>query len=139
MGPIAVAEHLAPYLPDHPVVPLGREKPCGTVSAAPWGSPSILPISWAYISIMGPDCLTEATKVAILNANYIMKRLEDVFPLLYSGQRGLVGHEGILDTRIFKKTTGIEVDDISKRLMDYGFHPPTVSFPVVGSLMVEST
>ncbi|MCH7874786.1 MAG: aminomethyl-transferring glycine dehydrogenase [Gemmatimonadetes bacterium] len=139
MGPIGVAEHLAPYLPDHPVVPLGREKPCGTVSAAPWGSPSILPISWAYIAMMGPDGLTEATKVAILNANYIMKRLEDVFPLLYSGQRGLVGHEGILDTRIFKKTTGIDVEDISKRLMDYGFHPPTVSFPVVGTLMVEPT
>ncbi|HUP19640.1 MAG TPA: aminomethyl-transferring glycine dehydrogenase, partial [Gemmatimonadota bacterium] len=109
MGPICVAAHLAPYLPDHPVVPLGIEKPCGTVSAAPWGSPSILPISWAYIRMMGPDGLAEATRVAILNANYLVKRLEDDYALLYAGPGGLVGHEGILDTRPFK-TAGVEVE-----------------------------
>ncbi len=138
MGPICVAAHLAPYLPDHPVVPLGIEKPCGTISAAPWGSPSILPISWAYIRMMGPDGLTEATRVAILNANYLTKRLEDAYGLLYAGPGGLVGHEGILDTRPFK-SAGVEVEDIAKRLMDYGFHAPTVSFPVPGTLMIEPT
>jgi glycine dehydrogenase len=139
MGPIGVAAHLAPYLPDHPVVPLGRPKSCGVISAAPWGSPSILPISWAYIAMMGARGLTEATKVAILNANYIARRLSDLYPVLYSGPGGLVAHECILDTRGFKQSAGIDVEDIAKRLIDYGFHPPTVSFPVAGTLMVEPT
>jgi glycine dehydrogenase len=139
MGPICVAKHLAPHLPDHPVIPLGIPKSCGTVSAAPWGSASILPISWAYIAMMGPDGLTEATSVAILNANYIMKRLEGHFEVLYTGAGGLVAHEGILDPRPVKQSAGIEAEDIAKRLMDYGFHPPTLSFPVHGTLMVEPT
>ncbi|MGH9048764.1 MAG: glycine dehydrogenase (aminomethyl-transferring), partial [Acidimicrobiia bacterium] len=139
MGPIGVAAHLAPHLPNHPVVDLGIAASCGTVSAAPWGTPSILPISWAYIAMMGWDGLAEATKVAILSANYIAKRLEEHYPLLYAGQHGLVAHECILDTRGFKASAGIEVEDIAKRLIDYGFHPPTVSFPVAGTLMVEPT
>jgi glycine dehydrogenase len=139
MGPIGVAPHLVPHLPDHPVVPLGHAASCGTVSSAPWGSPSILPISWAYIAMMGPDGLTEATKVAILNANYVAKRLEGHYGLLYSGHRGLVAHECILDTRPFKASAGVEVEDIAKRIIDYSFHPPTVSFPVAGTLMVEPT
>jgi glycine dehydrogenase len=139
MGPIAVAAHLAPFLPDHPVVPLGHAQSCGTVSAAPWGSPSILPISWAYISLMGQEGLVEATKVAILNANYIAKRLEGHYPLLYAGKNGLIAHECILDTRPFKASAGVDVEDIAKRIIDYGFHPPTVSFPVPGTLMVEPT
>jgi glycine dehydrogenase len=139
MGPICVAKHLAPHLPDHPVIPLGIPQSCGTVSAAPWGSASILPISWAYIAMMGPDGLTEATSVAILNANYIMKRLEGHFEVLYTGAGGLVAHEGILDPRPVKQSAGIEAEDIAKRLMDYGFHPPTLSFPVHGTLMVEPT
>ncbi|HEY2825745.1 MAG TPA: aminomethyl-transferring glycine dehydrogenase [Gemmatimonadales bacterium] len=138
MGPIGVAKHLAAFLPDHPVIPLGKRQSAGTVSAAPWGSSSILPISWAYIAMMGPDGLAEATKVAILNANYIARRLKGHIELLYSGERGLVAHECILDTRPFKQT-GIEVEDIAKRIIDYGFHPPTVSFPVAGTLMVEPT
>ena len=139
MGPIGVAAHLAPFLPDHPVIPLGIKRSCGTVSAAPWGSPSILPISWAYIAMMGPDGLTDATKLAILNANYIARRLAGHYGLVYSGKNGLIGHECILDTRPFKQSAGIEVEDIAKRLIDYGFHPPTVSFPVPGTLMVEPT
>ncbi len=139
MGPIAVASHLAPHLPDHPVVPLGHEAPCGTVSAAPWGSPSILPISWAYLALMGPDGLTEATQVAILNANYVAHRLKDHFPLVYSGTAGLIGHECILETRPFKRSAGVDVEDVAKRLIDFSFHPPTVSFPVPGTLMVEPT
>jgi glycine cleavage system P protein (glycine dehydrogenase) len=139
MGPIAVAAHLAPFLPDHPVVPLGHAQSCGTVSAAPWGSAAILPISWAYISLMGQEGLVEATEVAILNANYIAKRLEGHYPLLYAGANGLIAHECILDTRPFKASAGIEVEDIAKRIIDYGFHPPTVSFPVPGTLMVEPT
>jgi glycine dehydrogenase len=138
MGPIAVAEHLAPYLPTHPLVP-GPKTGSGTVSAAPWGSPSILPISWAYIRMMGPDGLTEATRYAILNANYIAKRLEGHYQLLYSGHSGLIAHECIIDFRPFKQTAGIEVEDVAKRLIDYGFHPPTVSFPVAGTLMIEPT
>jgi glycine cleavage system P protein (glycine dehydrogenase) len=138
MGPIAVARHLAPFLPDHPVVPLGHKQSAGTVSAAPWGSPSILPISWAYIALMGPDGLTEATRIAILNANYIARRLKGHYDLVYSGKTGLIGHECILDMRPFK-ATGIDVEDIAKRLIDYGFHPPTISFPVHGTMMVEPT
>ena len=139
MGPIGVAAHLVPFLPDHPVVPLGHAQSCGTISAAPWGSPSILPIPWAYIAMMGAEGLTDATRVAILNANYIAKRLEGHYPLLYSGHRGLVAHECILDTRPFKQSAGVEVEDIAKRIIDYSFHPPTVSFPVAGTLMVEPT
>jgi len=139
MGPIAVAPHLAAFLPDHPVVPLGIEKSCGTVSAAPWGSPSILPISWAYIAMMGPDGLTDATKLAILNANYIARRLAGHYELVYSGKNGLIAHECILDTRPFKASAGIDVEDIAKRLIDYGFHPPTISFPVPGTMMIEPT
>ncbi len=139
MGPIAVAAHLAPFLPDHPVIDLGHGQSAGTVSAGPWGSPSILPISWVYIQLMGHAGLAMATKIAILSANYIAKRLEGVYPCLYSGANGLIAHECILDTRIFKDTAGVEGEDIAKRLIDFGFHPPTLSFPVPGTLMVEPT
>ncbi|MGH7518899.1 MAG: aminomethyl-transferring glycine dehydrogenase [Gemmatimonadales bacterium] len=138
MGPICVAEHLAPFLPDHPIVHVGGAQSCGTVAAAPWGSATILPISWAYITLMGWDGLEQATKVAILNANYIAHRLKGHYELLYSGAHGLVAHECIIDTRPFK-SAGIEVEDIAKRIIDYGFHPPTVSFPVPGTLMIEPT
>ena len=139
MGPICVAEHLGPFLPDHPVVPLGHAQSCGTVSAAPWGSAAILPISWAYIAAMGRGGLAQATKVAILNANYIARRLAGHYNLLYSGQHGFVAHECIIDTRPFKQSAGVEVEDIAKRIIDYGFHPPTVSFPEAGTLMIEPT
>jgi len=142
MGPIGVAEHLVAHLPTHPVVDVGipLAESSGTVSSGPWGSPSILPISWAYIAMMGHDGLTQATKVAILSANYIAKRLQDGgYELLYAGQHGLVAHECIIDTRPFKASAGVDVEDIAKRLIDYGFHPPTVSFPVAGTLMVEPT
>ncbi|MGE4233654.1 MAG: aminomethyl-transferring glycine dehydrogenase [Bacteriovoracia bacterium] len=152
MGPIGVKSHLAPFLPSHPVVdPLTgqsdsgagtitkAENGLGPVSAAPWGSASILPISWAYIAMMGSSGLKHATQVAILNANYIAKRLESYFPVLYKAKNGLIAHECILDVRQFKESAGIEVDDIAKRLMDYGFHAPTMSFPVAGTLMVEPT
>jgi glycine dehydrogenase len=139
MGPIGVAAHLTPFLPDHPVVPQGHAQSCGTVSAAPWGSAAILPISYAYIALMGTDGLAEATKVAILNANYIARRLKGHFEVLYSGAHGLVAHECIVDMRPFKQSAGIEVEDIAKRIIDYGFHPPTVSFPVPGTLMIEPT
>ncbi|GAB4181405.1 MAG: aminomethyl-transferring glycine dehydrogenase [Coleofasciculaceae cyanobacterium] len=139
MGPIGVASHLQPFLPGHSVVELGGKHCIGAISAAPWGSASILPISWMYIAMMGADGLTEATKVAILNANYIARRLEAYYPVLYKGTSGLVAHECILDLRQLKKSAGIEVDDIAKRLMDYGFHAPTVSWPVPGTIMVEPT
>ncbi|MGK2961383.1 MAG: aminomethyl-transferring glycine dehydrogenase, partial [Gemmatimonadaceae bacterium] len=139
MGPIGVAKHLMPFLPGHAVVPQEGRETIGAVSSAPWGSSSILPISHAYIRLMGGDGLTYATKVAILNANYIAKRLEQHFPILYKGAHGTVAHECIVDTRVVKGTTGIEVEDIAKRLMDYGFHAPTVSFPVAGTLMIEPT
>jgi glycine dehydrogenase len=139
MGPIGVAAHLSPFLPDHPVVPLGHALSSGTISAAPWGSSSILPISWVYVRLMGGEGLTWATKVAILAANYIARRLEGHYDVLYAGPGGLVAHECILDTRPFKQSAGVEVEDIAKRLIDYGFHPPTVSFPVPGTLMVEPT
>jgi glycine dehydrogenase len=135
VGPIGVAEHLVEFLPGHNVINLGGENPIGAVSAAPWGSASILTISWMYIAMMGPDGLTEATKFAILNANYISKRLEKHFPTLYRSH-GLVAHECILDLRAFKATTA---EDVAKRLMDYGFHAPTLSWPVAGTLMVEPT
>ena len=139
MGPICVAAHLAPFLPGHPVVPIGGENATGAVSAAPWGSASILPISYLYIRMMGSEGLTKATKVAILNANYIAKRLEGHYEVLYKGRSGTVAHECILDTRPLKQSAGVDVEDIAKRLMDYGFHAPTVSFPVAGTLMVEPT
>jgi glycine dehydrogenase len=139
MGPIGVASHLQPFLPGHSVVELGGKHCIGAISAAPWGSASILPISWMYIAMMGAEGLTEATKVAILNANYIARRLEAYYPVLYHGKSGLVAHECILDLRQLKKSAGIEVEDIAKRLMDYGFHAPTVSWPVPGTIMVEPT
>ncbi|WP_374166674.1 aminomethyl-transferring glycine dehydrogenase [Arcticibacter sp. MXS-1] len=138
MGPIGVAKHLVPYLPGHAVVDIQREKSIPAVSAAPWGSASILLISHAYIAMMGAEGLRNATRYAILNANYIKSRLEQHYPVLYSGSQGRCAHEMILDCRAFKNF-GIEVTDIAKRLMDYGFHAPTVSFPVAGTLMVEPT
>src|SRR5713101_7468276 len=137
MGPICVARHLAPYLPGHPVVRVGGEEAIGPISAAPWGSASILLISWAYIKLMGGEGLTQATKIAILNANYIAKRLGPHFPVLYVGKNGTVAHECILDVRKVKRDASVEVEDVAKRLMDYGFHAPTTSFPVIGTLMVE--
>ena len=147
VGPVAVRSHLAPYLPSHPVVPsAGPQRSesiagplVGPVSAAPYGSASILTIPWAYISMMGPEGLARATHVAILNANYIAKRLAGAYPVLYTGRDGLVAHECILDLRPITKDTGVTVDDVAKRLIDYGFHAPTMSFPVAGTLMVEST
>ncbi|WP_370588021.1 aminomethyl-transferring glycine dehydrogenase [Trichocoleus sp. FACHB-591] len=139
MGPIGVMPHLVPFLPGHAIVPIGSEQGIGAIASAPWGSPSILPISWMYIALMGGTGLTKATQVAILNANYIAKRLEPYYPGLYKGKNGLVAHECILDLRQFKRTADIEVDDIAKRLIDYGFHPPTVSWPVPGTIMVEPT
>jgi glycine dehydrogenase len=136
MGPIGVVEHLVDYLPDHPVVNLGGEQPIGLISGAPWGSPNILPISWMYIATMGAAGLKSATEYAILNANYISRKLEEYFPTLYKGDSGLVAHECILDLRAFKKTTA---EDVAKRLMDFGFHAPTLSWPVAGTLMVEPT
>ena len=136
VGPIGVAEHLVGFLPGHAVVNLGGEDPVSAVSAAPWGSASILPISWVYIAAMGGPGLTEASAYAILNANYIAQRLEKFFPVLYRGQGGLVAHECILDLRQFKSIT---VEDVAKRLMDYGFHAPTISWPVPGTMMVEPT
>ncbi len=139
MGPIGVQAHLARFLPKHPVVDMGGAEGIGPVSSAPWGSPSILPISWVYIATMGAQGLTDATTAAILNANYIASRLDPYYPVLYKGAHGFVAHECILDLRALKKSAGIEVDDVAKRLMDYGFHAPTVSFPVAGTMMVEPT
>jgi glycine dehydrogenase len=139
MGPIGVGAHLAKFLPGHPVVAVGGEQGIGAVSAAPWGSASILLISWAYIAMMGPAGLKRASEMAVLNANYVAERLHAEFPVIYRGKRGRVAHECILDTRPVKRTAGIEVDDIAKRLMDYGFHAPTMSFPIAGTLMVEPT
>jgi glycine dehydrogenase len=139
MGPIGVAAHLAPYLPGHPVVAgVGGAQAIGAVSAAPWGSPLILPISWAYIAMMGGQGLTLATQVAILNANYMAHRLADHYDILYTGHGDRVAHEFIIDLRDFKDV-GITVDDIAKRLMDYGFHAPTMSWPVAGTMMIEPT
>lgn len=139
MGPIGVASHLASFLPSHPVVATGGARGIGPVSSAPWGSASILVIPWAYMAMMGGEGLTHATKIAILNANYMAQRLSPYFSVLYKGLKGGVAHEFILDMRNFKASAGIEVEDIAKRLMDYGFHAPTVSFPVPGTLMIEPT
>ncbi len=142
MGPIGVAEHLKLFLPSHPLFGVNgvpNSEGAGPVSAAPWGSASILPISWMYITMMGGEGLRRATQVAILNANYIAHRLRPHFPVLYQGRKGFVAHECIFDFRQFKESAGIEVEDVAKRLMDYGFHAPTVSFPVMGTIMVEPT
>ena len=140
VGPVAVRAHLAPFLPNHPLqATAGPATSPGPVSAAPWGSAGILPITWAYIRMMGADGLTAATTTAILSANYIATRLNEYFPVLYTGGRGLVAHECILDLRTITKETGVTVDDVAKRLIDYGFHAPTMSFPVAGTLMVEPT
>ncbi len=144
MGPIGVRRHLAPFLPGHPLVdgvnPVGHEgEPIGPVSAAPYGSASILPITWAYIRMMGPAGLKRATQIAILNANYIAHRLKDHYPILYTGRGGFVAHECIIDCRAFKEDTGIGVEDIAKRLVDYGYHAPTMSWPVAETLMIEPT
>jgi glycine dehydrogenase len=138
MGPICCTKELAPYLPNHPVVNVSSEQGIPAISAAPWGSASILSISYAYIRMMGAEGLTEATKAAILNANYIKDRLNTEFEILYTGVSGRAAHEFILDVRPFKKA-GVEAVDIAKRLMDYGFHAPTMSFPVPGTLMIEPT
>ncbi len=139
VGPIAVAAHLAPFLPGHSVVATGGEQAIGEVSQAPWGSASIDVISWMYIAMMGPDGLAAATQVAILNANYVARRLEPYFPVLYRGGNGRVAHECILDVREWKDRAGVEVEDFAKRLMDFGFHAPTMSWPVPGTLMIEPT
>jgi glycine dehydrogenase len=140
VGPVAVAEHLAPYLPSHPLHPeADRRDGIGAVSAAPYGSAGVLPITWAYIAMMGSAGLTDATSVAVLSANYVAHRLDPYFPVLYRGHGGLVAHECILDLREITKRTGVSVDDVAKRLIDYGFHAPTMSFPVAGTLMVEPT
>jgi hypothetical protein len=138
MGPIGVAAHLAPFLPGHPVVPDRRERAIDAVAAAPFGSPSILVISYGYISMLGGAGLTEATRFALLNANYVKARLEQHYPVLYTRANGRVAHEMIFDMRGFR-SAGIDEIDIAKRLMDYGFHAPTVSFPVPGTLMIEPT
>lgn len=138
MGPIGVAAHLSPYLPGHPVLE-NADEAIGPISAAPWGSASILPISWAYVAMMGAEGLKAATEIAILNANYVAKRLEAYYPVVYKGNKGYVAHECIVDLRPLKKSAGVEVDDVAKRLMDYGFHAPTVSWPVAGTMMIEPT
>jgi len=147
MGPIGVKSHLAPYLPQHPVVQCALDNldadpqtmHTGAVSAAPWGSAAILPISWAYIKMMGAKGLRRATEIAILNANYMMKRLEGHYPIMFVNKNNFCAHEFIIDCRVFKKDSGVEAMDIAKRLQDYGFHAPTVSWPVAGALMIEPT
>ena len=140
VGPVIAKSHLAPFLPNHPLDLLaGPQTGPGPISGAPFGSAGILPISWAYIRAMGGDGLRRATQVAILSANYIANRLEDAFPILYRGESGFIAHECIIDIREITKRTGVTVDDIAKRLMDYGFHAPTMSFPVAGTLMIEPT
>lgn len=139
MGPIGVNDKLKPYLPGHPLVACGGEKAIGPVAAAPFGSASILPISWMYIAMMGSQGLREATELAILNANYMSSRLSEHYPVLFRGENGRVAHEFIVDIRGFKSSAGVEAEDIAKRLMDYGFHSPTMSFPVAGTLMIEPT
>jgi glycine dehydrogenase len=138
VGPIGVAPHLVPFLPGKPDLAKGNDSSSGAVAAAPYGSASILTISWMYIRMMGRTGLTEATKAAILNANYMAKRLDQYFPVLFKGKQGLVAHECIIDLRQCK-SAGVEVEDVAKRLMDYGFHAPTVSWPVAGTMMIEPT
>jgi glycine dehydrogenase len=138
-GPIAVAPHLVPFLPGHPVIQVGSEQSIGTVSAAPWGSANILLVAWAYSRLMGAAGLTQATRYAILNANYIAERLQEHYPVVYRGKQGRVAHECIVDLRPLKKSAGIEAEDVAKRLMDYGFHAPTMSFPIPGTFMIEPT
>jgi glycine dehydrogenase len=140
VGPVAVRSHLAPFLPSHRLVPeSGPATGVGAIAAAPWGSAGILPISWVYIALMGGEGLTEATVAALLHANYMAKRLAPHFPILYTGRTGMVAHECILDLRPITAATGVTVDDVAKRLIDYGFHAPTMSFPVAGTLMIEPT
>lgn len=140
MGPIGVNAHLAPFLPSHPVIPSNlNPNAMGPVAGAPWGSSAILLISWMYMRMMGGNGLVKATSTAILNANYMKERLQDHFPVRYTSNNGMVAHEFIIDPRTFKQTAGIEVNDIAKRLMDYGFHSPTMSWPVIGTLMIEPT
>src|SRR4029077_18505277 len=141
MGPIAVAEHLAPYLPGHPVVKVGGARPIPAIAAAPWGSASILLISYGYIRMLGAAGVTDATRYAILNANYLKARRQGHYDVLYANHNGRVAHEMIFDLRPFKHGAGPSVDeqDVAKRLMDYGFHAPTVSFPVPGTMMIEPT
>jgi glycine dehydrogenase len=139
MGPICAAEHLRQFLPRHPLADVGGEHGIGAVSAAPWGSPAILPISYAYIAMMGPGGLRRASEIAILNANYVARRLEPHYPVLYRGRNGWVAHECIVDLRPLKRTAGVDVADVAKRLMDYGFHAPTMSWPVAGTMMIEPT
>jgi len=140
IGPVAVGEHLKPFLPNHPLVAeAGPATGPGPISGGPWGSASILPIPWAYVRMMGGEGLRRATQVAILNANYIAQRLQPHFPVLYTGRGGLVAHECIVDLRPITKETGVSVDDVAKRLIDFGFHAPTMSFPVAGTLMIEPT
>jgi glycine dehydrogenase len=139
VGPIGVKAHLAPYLPGHPFLNSAGQSGIGPVAAAPYGSASILGIPWIYLCLMGREGLTHATKVAIANANYIARRLAPFFPVVYKGKNGLVAHECIIDLRQFKRTAGIEVEDVAKRLMDYGFHAPTMSWPVPGTMMIEPT
>jgi glycine dehydrogenase len=139
VGPVAARAHLAPFLPGHPLDPAAGERTGGPVSAAPYGSAGILPVSWAYVRLMGGAGLTRATQVAVLTANYIATRLREAFPVLYTGRSGFVAHECIVDLRAITKATGVTVDDVAKRLIDYGFHAPTMSFPVAGTLMIEPT
>jgi len=139
MGPIGVRAHLKDFLPNHPLVSTGGKDSVGAISAAPWGSPSILPISWAYIRLLGPAGVKRASEISILSANYMAHRLAPHYPVLYRSEEGLVAHECIIDLRPIKQATGIEVEDVAKRLMDYGFHAPTVSFPVIGTMMIEPT
>ena len=144
MGPIGVLSHLAPFLPDHPLIEgvnpaAGGKTTIGAVSAAPWGSASILPISWAYIAMLGASGVRRSTELAILNANYIAKRLNDHYPVVYTGPGGLIAHECIVDLSEIKAQSGVTVEDVAKRLIDYGFHAPTMSWPVADSFMIEPT
>ena len=140
MGPIGVGSHLAPFLPSSMVAPLqGLDAASNVISATPYGSASILPISWMYIAMMGPDGVTDASRVAIVHAKYIASRLKGHYDVLYTGKKGTVAHECIIDIRPLKERTGLTEEDVAKRLIDYGFHAPTMSFPVAGTLMIEPT
>ena len=139
MGPICVADHLRPFLPGHPNVPTRSQQAIGPVAAAPFGSASILLISWAYMALLGPDGLKRASQIAVLNANYLAHKLEPYYPILYRGKKGFVAHEFIVDVRPFRRSAGVDAVDIAKRLMDYGFHAPTMSWPVIGTMMIEPT